>query len=118
MVAVESERRRLARDLHDGVVQELLYVPGDQVAEGAELLNQEGERFMTRYEPAGELASRDLVSRAIVREQGRTGGPVSDDRRGLVKCADQILAGRQVDRGFAADRGIHHRQQRRWLQCC
>ena len=28
---------------------------------------------MTRYEPAGELASRDLVSRAIVREQRRTG---------------------------------------------
>ena len=37
--------------------------------EGAELLNEDGERFMTRYEPAGELASRDLVSRAIVREQ-------------------------------------------------
>ena len=44
--------------------------------EGAELLNTAGERFMTRYEPAGELASRDLVSRAIVREQHRTGGPV------------------------------------------
>lgn len=44
--------------------------------EGAELLNAQGERFMTRYEPQGELASRDLVSRAIVREQRRTGGPV------------------------------------------
>jgi L-aspartate oxidase len=44
--------------------------------EGAELLNEDGERFMTRYEPAGELASRDLVSRAIVREQHRTGGIV------------------------------------------
>jgi L-aspartate oxidase len=44
--------------------------------EGAELLNKDGERFMTRYEPAGELASRDLVSRAIVREQRRTRGPV------------------------------------------
>ena len=31
---------------------------------------------MTRYEPAGELASRDLVSRAIAREQHRTGGAV------------------------------------------
>jgi L-aspartate oxidase len=41
--------------------------------EGAQLLNAAGERFMTRYEPAGELASRDLVSRAIVREQQRTG---------------------------------------------
>ena len=44
--------------------------------EGAELLNHAGERFMTRYEPAGELASRDLVSRAIVREQGRTAAPI------------------------------------------
>jgi len=44
--------------------------------EGAQLLNGDGERFMTRYEPAGELASRDLVSRAIVGEQRRTGQPV------------------------------------------
>jgi L-aspartate oxidase len=44
--------------------------------EGAFLLNDAGERFMTRYEPAGELASRDLVSRAILREQQRTGKPV------------------------------------------
>ena len=44
--------------------------------EGAVLLNDAGERFMTRYEAAGELASRDLVSRAIVREQQRTGKPV------------------------------------------
>lgn len=44
--------------------------------EGAELLNAQGERFMTRYEPQGELASRDLVSRAIVREQQRAKAPV------------------------------------------
>lgn len=44
--------------------------------EGAHLLNAEGERFMRRYELAGELASRDLVSRAIVREQRQTGAPV------------------------------------------
>ncbi len=45
--------------------------------DGAWLLNVDGERFMARYEPAGELASRDLVARAIVREEARTGAPVT-----------------------------------------
>ena len=44
--------------------------------EGARLINEAGEAFMERYEPAGDLASRDLVSRAIVREAERTGAPV------------------------------------------
>ncbi len=44
--------------------------------EGAWLLNGDDERFMGRYERAGELASRDLVSRAISREVARTGQPV------------------------------------------
>jgi L-aspartate oxidase len=44
--------------------------------EGARLVNEAGEPFMTRYEPAGDLASRDLVSRAIVREMQRTRAPV------------------------------------------
>jgi L-aspartate oxidase len=44
--------------------------------EGAWLLNDDGERFMSRYERAGELASRDLVSRAIVSEASKTGRPV------------------------------------------
>jgi L-aspartate oxidase len=44
--------------------------------EGARLLNQAGEAFMERYEHAGDLASRDLVSRAMVREADRTGAPV------------------------------------------
>jgi L-aspartate oxidase len=44
--------------------------------EGAHLVNRDGERFMTRYEAAGELASRDLVSRAIVKEARRTGGAI------------------------------------------
>ena len=44
--------------------------------EGARLINKAGEAFAQRYEPAGDLASRDLVSRAIVREAERTGSPV------------------------------------------
>jgi L-aspartate oxidase len=44
--------------------------------EGARLVNDTGEQFMLRYEPAGDLASRDLVARAIVREVQRTGAPV------------------------------------------
>ena len=44
--------------------------------EGARLLNSSGEAFMTRYEKAGDLASRDRVARAIVREGERTGSPV------------------------------------------
>ncbi len=44
--------------------------------EGAWLVNADGERFVHRYEPAGDLASRDLVARAIVREVERTNAPV------------------------------------------
>ena len=44
--------------------------------EGARLVNDAGERFMQRDEAAGDLASRDLVSRAIVREMDRTQAPV------------------------------------------
>ena len=44
--------------------------------EGARLLNALGEPFMPRYDPAGDLASRDVVARSIVRESDRTVGPV------------------------------------------
>jgi|SRR5579862_744683 len=44
--------------------------------EGARLINAGGERFMDRYDSAGDLAARDRVSRAIVMEQRRTGRPV------------------------------------------
>lgn len=44
--------------------------------EGARLVNAAGEAFTTRYDPAGDLAPRDRVSRAIVQEQRRTGAPV------------------------------------------
>ena len=51
--------------------------------DGAWLLNVHGERFMRGYEPAGELASRDLVARAMVKEAARTGAPVTLSMRHL-----------------------------------
>jgi L-aspartate oxidase len=44
--------------------------------EGAILINHAHERFMNRYESAGELAPRDRVSRAIETEMRITGQPV------------------------------------------
>jgi L-aspartate oxidase len=44
--------------------------------EGARLINAAGEAFVSRYESAGDLASRDRVARAIAREEERTGRPV------------------------------------------
>ena len=44
--------------------------------EGARLINDAGEFFMPRYDPAGDLAPRDRVARAIVTEAERTGAPV------------------------------------------
>jgi L-aspartate oxidase len=41
--------------------------------EGAYLRNRAGERFMYQYDPRGELAPRDIVSRSIVNEMARTG---------------------------------------------
>ncbi len=44
--------------------------------EGARLVNAAGESFVHRYDPGGDLAARDRVARAIVRESERTGAPV------------------------------------------
>lgn len=48
--------------------------------EGAILLNAQGDRFMPRYDPLGELAPRDVVARAVHRERERTGGVYLDLR--------------------------------------
>lgn len=44
--------------------------------EGARLVNADGEPFMSRLDPMGDLAPRDRVARGIVRESERTGRPV------------------------------------------
>ena len=44
--------------------------------EGARLVNHAGEPFMERYDAAGDLAPRDVVSRALVREADATGGGI------------------------------------------
>ncbi|MEZ5320076.1 MAG: L-aspartate oxidase [Vicinamibacterales bacterium] len=44
--------------------------------EGARLVSADGQPFMSRYDPMGDLAPRDRVARAIVTEAERTGAPV------------------------------------------
>ncbi len=47
--------------------------------EGAILRNAAGDRFMTKYHPDGELAPRDVVSRAIVMEMKETRSGIALD---------------------------------------
>jgi L-aspartate oxidase len=43
--------------------------------EGARLVDRDGHQFMSEYDPRGELAPRDVVSRAIVTQMERTRHP-------------------------------------------
>ena len=57
--------------------------------EGARLVNADGEAFMRRYDPAGDLAPRDRVARSIVREaraDRRAGVPVAAASRPAIRA--------------------------------
>ncbi|QDV70937.1 L-aspartate oxidase [Rosistilla carotiformis] len=43
--------------------------------EGAHLVDASGHRFMSEYDPRGELAPRDVVSQSIVRQMSKTQHP-------------------------------------------
>ena len=59
--------------------------------EGARLVNVRGEAFVGQYHPAGDLAPRDRVARAMVWEAQRTGAPVY---LSLQRLASEFVHGR------------------------
>ncbi len=60
--------------------------------EGAILLDTNGQRFMGEYDPAGELAPRDVVSRAILAQMRKT------------ESTHVYLDVRHLDKGYFAKR--------------
>ena len=73
--------------------------------EGAILLNAQGERFMFRYDPAGEMAPRDVVSRSVQAEISRTGA-VFLDLRPIKDFAHHFPTGYALARELGYDPGL------------
>jgi len=65
--------------------------------EGAELWNTAGDRFMSRYDSAQELAPRDVVSRAVTAEMESTGADHVELRLDRVPPAALAHFGRLFD---------------------
>ena len=75
--------------------------------EGARLINGAGERFTSRYDPAGDLAPRDRVARAIVLRaapDGRAGLPLAGPPRCRLRARRFPTASSRLPCGRAGSR--------------
>ena len=61
--------------------------------EGARLVNADGAPFMARYDPAGDLAPRDIVARAIQMERRAGNGVFLDARKTVGSAFDDPFPG-------------------------
>jgi L-aspartate oxidase len=58
--------------------------------EGAVLRDADGNRFMERFHPLGDLAPRDIVARAVLQVREETGRPVVLDATGVQEIATRF----------------------------
>src|SRR6476469_6631267 len=68
------------------------------------------ERFIGYHAVFNDLGQS---SKPLTRRQCLQPRNIDQDKSWLIKSADQIFSGRMVDAGFAADTGVHLRNQRR-----